>query len=64
MYATQNGGCTCELASLSSTARLRYFFVLVHRHTRLVCALAQPDGLARGEREGYGGPRDVISLGA
>ena len=26
------------------------------------CVLVQPDGWARGEREGYGGPRDVISL--
>ena len=24
--------------------------------------LVQPDGWARGEREGYGGPRDVTSL--
>ena len=26
------------------------------------CVLVQPDGWARGEREGYGGPRDVTSL--
>ena len=26
------------------------------------CVLDQPDGWARGEREGYGGPRDVNSL--
>ena len=25
-------------------------------------SLIQPDGWARGEREGYGGPRDVTSL--
>ena len=25
------------------------------------CVLVQPDGWARGEREGYGGPRDVLS---
>jgi len=25
-------------------------------------ASCQPDGWARGEREGYGGPRDVTSL--
>ena len=28
----------------------------------LVCVQSQPDGWARGEREWYGGPRDVISL--
>ncbi len=28
------------------------------------CVLVQPDGWARGEREGYGGPRDVTSLRA
>ena len=28
----------------------------------LASALVQPDGWARGEREGYGGPRDVTSL--
>ena len=33
MYATQNGGCICELASLSSTARLDYFFVLLYIDT-------------------------------
>ena len=27
------------------------------------CVLVQPDGWARGEREGYGEPRDVTSLG-
>ena len=27
-----------------------------------VLALVQPDGWDRWEREGYGGPRDVISL--
>ena len=26
------------------------------------CVLVQPNGWARGEREGYGGPRDVTSL--
>ena len=26
------------------------------------CVLVQPDGWARGEREGYGGPCDVTSL--
>ena len=26
------------------------------------CVLVQPDGWARGEREGYGGPYDVTSL--
>ena len=26
------------------------------------CVLVQPDGWARGEREGYGGPRGVTSL--
>ena len=26
------------------------------------CVLVQPDGRARGEREGYGGPCDVTSL--
>ena len=26
------------------------------------CVLVQPDGWARGEREGYGEPRDVTSL--
>ena len=26
------------------------------------CVLVQPDGWALGEREGYGGPRDVTSL--
>ena len=26
------------------------------------CVLVQPDGWARGEREGYGGLRDVTSL--
>ena len=26
------------------------------------CVLVQPDGWARGEREGYVGPRDVTSL--
>ncbi len=26
------------------------------------CVLVQPDGWARGEWEGYGGPRDVTSL--
>ena len=26
------------------------------------CVLVQPDEWARGEREGYGGPRDVTSL--
>ena len=26
------------------------------------CVLDQPDGWARGEREGYGGPYDVTSL--
>ena len=28
----------------------------------LACVLVQPDGWARGEREGYGEPRDVTSL--
>ena len=27
-----------------------------------LCVLVQPDGWARGEREGYGGPCDVTSL--
>ena len=26
------------------------------------CVIVQPDGWARGEREGYGGPCDVTSL--
>ena len=29
MYATQNGGCICKLASLSKHSALNYFFVLV-----------------------------------
>ena len=50
-------------------------YALCHRHTRRVpkrgacesmrlspCVLVQPDGWARGEREGYGGPCDVTSL--
>ncbi len=28
----------------------------------VTCVLGQPDGWARGEREGYGGPYDVTSL--
>ena len=28
----------------------------------ILCVLVQPDGWARGEREGYGGPCDVTSL--
>ena len=32
------------------------------KDTSSACVLVQPDGWARGEREGYGGPRDVTSL--
>ena len=30
--------------------------------SKLACVLVQPDGWARGEREGYGEPCDVTSL--
>ena len=35
---------------------------LPHQRQRVVGVRSKPDGWARGEREGYGGPRDVTSL--
>ena len=42
---------------------MSYFLVLVYIDILgSVCVLVQPDGWARGEREGHGGPYDVTSL--
>ena len=53
-----------RMVSAWSTMVAAYLYILLQKmgwKTRFFCLeLAQP--WARGEREGYGGPRDVISL--